>query len=140
MEAWEHIAPELPPGWTVENSGDMDYQQNWATRAADGTVTERGFCGREYAVEDCWEQFGITRKRYAELIAVERVREVVRATGKYNNCTLEHHDFIAAGSVLHKIRITDVDSYEEVFTVDSWDGPTICDAAWACIKALGGGE
>ena len=131
MEAWEHIAPELPPGWSVENSGDMDYQQNWATRAADGTVTERGFCGREYAVEDCWEQFGITRKRYAELIAVERVREAAEAKGKLMTFryTVEagRHFFLVAWKYLDALPVEK-------------SGPTLCDAAWACIQALGGGE
>lgn len=121
--SWEHIAPELPPGWSVENSGDMDYQQRWATRAADGTVTERGFCGRDYAVEDCWGQFGITRKRYAELIAVERVRALV------GPCSISIY---RDGSV----RIWD--TYKA--PVGGWSGPTLCDAAWACIQALGGGE
>ena len=134
MEAWEELAPELPPGWGILTDG-IGWHDIYQHQGAFVTKSPPGRSRRM-----AWEAFGITRKRYAKLIAVERVRVVVRATGKYNNCTLEHHDFIAAGSVLHKIRITDVDSYEEVFTVDSWGGPTICDAAWACIKALGGGE
>ena len=129
MEAWEELAPELPPGWTVENSGDMDYQQNWATRAADGTVTERGFCGREYAVEDCWEQFGIARKRYAELIAVERVREVAQV---HYGCPVSVS--VTHGTVFRFFLITKGLDGCRV------EGPTLCDAAWACIQALGGGE
>jgi len=136
MEAWEHIAPELPPEWSVENSGDMDYQQNWATRAADGTVTERGFCGREYAAEDCWEQFGITRKRYAELIAVERVREVARE--KHPKCTVRLLDNAECWPQFD-VLIFDRD-LESWITVSCGSGPTLCDAAWACIQALGGGE
>lgn len=136
-ESWEHIAPELPPGWSVENSGDMDYQQNWATRAADGTVTERGFCGREYAVEDCWEQFGITRKRYAKLIAVERLW--VAAGAKYGRSALDGVIVIAKihpESCVFEIVWRDALSVYE----SEYFGPTLCDAAWACIKALGGGE
>ena len=133
-EAWEIIARELPPGWTVENSGDMDYMQNWSTRAAEGTVTERGFCGREYAVEDCWEQFGITRRRYAELIAVERVREVADAK------IPEGHNvevcFCSLGRVIFDV-VSPIDA-QSLF--GHGQGPTLCDAAWACIPALGGGE
>ncbi len=135
MEAWEHIAPELPPGWTVENSGDMDYQQNWATRAADGTVTERGFCGREYAVEDCWEQFGITRKRYAELIAVERVEQAARA--KYGDPARLSVNWLSSEVVIH---VYSPKNEGPSNLRDRSCGPTLCDAAWACIQALGGGE
>ena len=134
MEAWEHIAPELPPEWSVENSGDMDYQQNWATRAADGTVTERGFCGREYAVEDCWEQFGTPRKRWAELIAVERVREHLKylpAPAGLNIIERNGHFDIS-------VLVFGLCNRTEVYK--RGQGPTLCDAAWACIQALGGGE
>ena len=140
MEAWEHIAPELPPGWSVENSGDMDYQQNWATRAADGTVTERGFCGREYAVEDCWEQFGITRKRYAELIAPGLVREAAeKALGDDLRC-VEMSDEVKQGR--GSCFIVYAQREDEGWPREHFrgHGPTICDADWACIQALGGGE
>ena len=134
MEAWEHIAPELPPGWTVENSGDMDYMQNWSTRAAEGTVTERGFCGREYAVEDCWEQFGITRRRYAELIAPQRVREAADRVPRFAGIDTQHRlgvayvfDVLVAGGLGLRVHARG-------------SGPDICTAAWAAIQALGGGE
>ncbi len=131
-QAWEHIAPELPPGWSVENSGDMDYQQNWATRAADGTVTERGFCGREYAVEDCWEQFGTPQKSWAELIAPGLVREAAaEAWGEHAKVAVEYgRDWVC-------IRVMGA-PYQHAPI--EHERPTICDAAWACIQALGGGE
>jgi len=128
MEAWEHIAPELPPGWSVENSGDMDYQQNWATRAADGTVTERGFCGREYAVEDCWEQFGTPQKSWAELIAPGLVREAAIEKHGRRDLAVQHThgDGIQAFEVLRGGKV-----------LARGIGYDLCDAAWACIQALG---
>jgi len=89
--------------------------------------------------EDAWRAFTrytkITRKRYAELIAVELVREVAEAydgrehavsfgysPGDGWRVTVEHGDAIAPHPLVQV------------------DGPTLCDAAWACIQALGGGE
>jgi len=135
MEAWEHIAPELPPGWSVENSGDMDYQQNWATRAADGTVTERGFCGREYAAEDCWEQFGATRKAYAELIAPGLVRETAKAKFVIEKGWWIDYTYFSDGG-RHEFRVA---SNLRPFDYRG-SGPDICTAALATIQALGGGE
>jgi len=123
-ESWEHIAPELPPG---------------AYRYGD--AFEWGAC-RSASPAGLWRHFrhytGITRKRYAELIAVERVRGV--AGEKWGVCVISVSMFTDG----------------EDFSLSVWapkgspnaldgklvdaEGPTLCDAAWACIQALGGGE
>ncbi len=129
MEAWEKLCPEdlFPPG-------------------APTGITPLGHLPNP---ENAWRAFTqytkITRKRYAEFIAMDLVREVVLRIRRFRNCTLAYHNFIALNSVHHCIKITDVDSYGEVFTVEMWEGPTLCDAAWECIQelnieALGGGE
>ena len=112
MEAWEHIAPEWPPG------------------TPDGTIG---------LADEAWFEYeratAISKKRYAELIAVERVREAVeRRTGKrsfsYSFCEEMGHGFscwIASGNEGRSYRVRG-------------NGPDICTAALATIKALGGGE
>ncbi len=133
MESWEHIAPELPPHWSVDKVSHGNGEYSWNTVAADGTVTERGFCERHYAVEDCWEQFGTPRKRWAELIAVERVREVAaKKWGGQPDTSAHQSKRFSAFTV----------SVSGVYIGQSATGrgPTLCNAAWACIQALGGGE
>ncbi len=76
---------------------------------------------------------GTSKKRYAELIAVERVREAAFAKWglalEYVSLTFRRRRvFICVG-------FQDRVEQELEFV-----GPTICDAAWACIQALGGGE
>jgi len=140
VRRWHLRGGGVPAGWRlrdlVRGSGDMDYQQNWATRAADGTVTERGFCGREYAVEDCWEQFGITRKRYAELIAVERVREVAEEKTR-SPLNIQWEEETDTGWVQIVVWAREPERTSRLAT---GEGVGIYTAALATIQALGGGE
>ena len=102
MEAWEELAPELPPG----------------------PCADHGWPGFERVT-------GITRKRYAELIAPGLVRKA--AIEKHGESELgvshTHGDGIHAFEVLRwgSVLARGID-YD------------LCDAAWACIQALGGGE
>jgi len=118
-QAWEHIAPEWPPG----------------------TVDCRFWVGTElYSDPDeawsAYEELTETpRKRYAELIAPQRVREAAEAydgephaiafgfsPGDGWRVTVEHAGHVATHPLVQE------------------DGPDICTAAWAAIQALGGGE
>lgn len=140
-EAWERIAPELPPGWGVEFDAEFGHMP---TAPGANVVThvgpDRQAETRDEAAEWCWWFFGITRKRYAELIAPERVREV--ALGKLGEdlsgveMSNETHTGAGAWFIV----------YERVGG-KGWasehcrgHGHTLCDAAWAAIQALGGGE
>jgi len=122
MEAWEHIAPELPPG--AFRRGEAFCWGQWTSATPAGL----------------WKHFrwhsGITRKRHAELIAVERVREAARK--KHPKCTVRLLDNAECWPQFD-VLIFDRD-LESWITVSCGSGPTLCDAAWACIQALGGGE
>lgn len=137
--SWEHIAPELPPGWSLklllpacEEDDKPELVSALEARLGEVWRGERSEC-----IRSAWEAFGITRKRYAELIAVERVREVAGA--KYGRPALDGVIVIAKihpDSCVFEIVWRDALSVYE----SEYSGPTLCDAAWACIKALGGGE
>ena len=128
MEAWEHIAPELPPGW--ERQGGV---------CVNGTTGRHITLGDSYKrnAELCWEAWehksGITRKRYAELIAVERVREVA---AKWWGDELDICVAISTQAVAIAVGRPEPGRPSPIEVA----GPTLFDAAWACIHALGGGE
>jgi len=123
MEAWEHIAPELPPGWNVREIDDG----SWVVYMATGPDIRCEFDSEPEATESSWAWFGIARKRYAELIAVERVREVAGGRFTYSESPELGHVFIVYSGVAYPSAV-------------KFTGPTLCDAAWAVIQALGGGE
>ncbi len=137
MEAWEHIAPELPLGWSVRNEGDETASGSWAewwdvmTADSHDAICSAGT--RDEAVDLAWRNFGPTRKRYAELIAVERVREVAAEKWGGQPDTSAHQSKRFSAFTV---------SVSGVYIGQSATGrgPTLCEAAWACIQALGGGE
>jgi len=102
MEAWEHIAPELPPG---------------AFRRGEAF---------------CWGQW--TSATPAGLW--KHLREAARK--KHPKCTVRLLDNAECWPQFD-VLIFDRD-LESWITVSCGSGPTLCDAAWACIQALGGGE
>jgi len=112
MEAWEHIAPEWPP--VIKGNKPHGPQEAWS-----------------------WfeEDSGITRKRYAELIAVERVEQAARA--KYGDPARLSVNWLSSEVVIH---VYSPKTEGPSNLRDRATGPTLCDAAWACIQALGGGE
>ena len=118
MEAWEHIAPELPPG---------------GEKAAGGWFIWGKWRGR--SPDFCWSHFdaatGITRKAYAELIAPGLVREAAIEKHGRRDLAVQHThgDGIQAFEVLRWGKV-----------LARGIGYDLCDAAWACIQALGGGE
>ncbi len=123
MEAWEHIAPELPPG---------------ALQGRDRVW----FCfQRHNDAAGAWGSFELAtemdRKRYAELIAVERVREAAEA--KHGRSALDGVIVIAK---IHPESCVFEIVWRDALSVykSEYSGPTLCDAAWECIQALGGGE
>ncbi len=125
-ESWEHIAPELPPGW--EWQGDIPINDSRGL-----CITRGGTLGENQRI--CWgtweRRSGITRKAYAELIAPGLVR--VAAIEKHGRRDLAvqhtHGDGIQAFEVLRWGKV-----------LARGIGYDLCDAAWACIQALGGGE
>ena len=130
-EAWEHIAPELPQETCISGNEVVGYWIEWwgpdEERPGFGMIlTSMKFKTEAAATEALWALFG-GRKRYAELIAVERVREVAESSG---------WALIAVHMEAPRLAFI-VDNGQ--MTV-SHGGPTPCDAAWACIQALGGGE
>ena len=136
MEAWEHIAPELPPGWSLklllpacEEDNEPELISALEARGGEVWRGRKGECARR-----AWDAFGITRKRYAELIAVERVRE---AAGDKVSDPFDVEVMVQAQGVARIWVVCPVDAR---FQFGYGQGPTLCDAAWACIQALGGGE
>jgi len=133
MEAWEELAPELPPNWSIRLHlpASEEHNEPELVSAMDARGGEVYWGTREECERRAWDAFGITRKRYAELIAVELVREA--AIEKHGESELgvghTHGDGIHAFEVLRwgKVLARGID-YD------------LCDAAWACIQALGGGE
>ena len=117
-EAWEHIAPELPPG--AYRNGDAFCWGQWKSATPAGL----------------WKHFrwhsGITRKEWAELNAPRIVREAAEAAGKTVVFVMPRTQGGECGF--------------HVYGPNTWDGaetyggPDICTAALATIKALGGGE
>ncbi len=129
MEAWEELALELPPGWTLKllwwARCEGDNEPLFSAMDARGGEVYRGT--REQCERRAWDAFGTPRKCHAELIAVERVREVAESSG---------WALIAVHMEAPRLAFI-VDNGQRTV---SHGGPTLCDAAWACIQALGGGE
>ena len=118
MEAWEHIAPELPPG----------------AKRRDGYIW---CCQGEFRRPgDAWDWFttqtGITRKAYAELIAPGLVRKA--ATRHIEEQTV----VLMAMDVFGRFEFEVTDGGFCSFAQGK--GSDICTAALATIRALGGGE
>ncbi len=109
-ESWEHIAPELPPGARGSGKWGADAAWKWFTKDT-----------------------GITRKRYAKLIAVERVREVA---AKWWGDELDICVAISTQAVAIAVGRPEPGRPSPIEVT----GPTLCDAAWEVIQALGGGE
>jgi len=130
MEAWEHIAPELPPGWMlIESDACSGAYFIWD---ADGRQAGGFFhAPRSYAADIAWRCFGITRRAYAELIAPQRVREAAERFGELWRFSFSVEHDIVSFSVAW--RTANLDPIEA-------SGPDICTAACAAIQALGGGE
>ncbi len=115
-EAWERILPELPPAW---DASDFD--------VGAGRAAQLRMAWRE------WERAsGGTRRKYAELIALDRVREAAQEKTR---------------SPLHIGTLHETETGWWTITVeahhpDGWEhyadeyGPTLCDAAWAAIQAM----
>jgi len=136
-QAWEHIAPELPPGWSVEPGPMQRGKHYWSTFAAEGEIVERDWSSREGAVGDCWYSFGITRKRYAELIAPQRVREAAEQKHGYRLSAVCWTETFAG----FRVSVSHVGTDGLLRHVGSGAEFTdICTAAWVAIQALGGGE
>ena len=131
MEAWEHIAPELPPGWSVREIDDG----SWVVYMATGPDIRCEFDSEPEATESSWAWFGSTRKRHAEQIAVERVREAAEAEYGYDSFWVDYTYF---SDGRHCLLVSS--EYAKNGEAFRGQGPTLCDAAWACIQALGGGE
>ncbi len=136
-QAWEHIAPQLPPGCRIVPVGVDDAPGRFGAILLGSNLFEDT---REQAAKSAWRTWeratGITRKRYAELIAPGLVREVARE--KHPKCTVRLLDNAECWPQFD-VLIFDRD-LESWITVSCGSGPTICDAAWSCIQALGGGE
>lgn len=123
--AWEVLCPELPPGWSVrQRFPGWDFEVGSALMH---DIDRRG--SRDAAIEEAWEHFGITRRAYAESIAIAKVREAAEAKHGW-------------------VRIT-LDTYPDEVTVRIMGrpysgchmehvGPDICTAALRAIEALGG--
>lgn len=141
IEAWERLAPELPPGWSIHvlvaACPEDEEPELVKLTDADGREVCRGT--RTMAAMLSWVFFGITRKRYAELTAVERVRAAAEAYCKGRGIAIEgivygDHD----GHWFH-LTFNDCESLAWGKSYpETEDAPTLCDAAWACIEALEG--
>lgn len=132
-EAWEHIAPELPPGAYWSEEGPYNFRVGWSQL---GLAAMEDEC-RSTAAGMSWfawaSHSGITRKRYAELIAVEAVKQA--AAKKPGNAVGYWVDYTFFGDgKRHEFRVASNLNPLEFRGA----GPTLCDAAWACIQALGG--
>ena len=134
QEAWELLASaeELPEGWDLEDQGNGEW---FAFHVGVGACTLLGST-REKAIEQAWEVVG-GRQRYAEMTAIDRVREAAIA---------------ALGDELRGVELSDEvrpagDAWFIVYAQrddEGWSrehcrghGPTICDAAVACLRDLG---
>ncbi len=129
MESWEHIAPELPPTGAIEGSGE-----NLRGRLC-GNIVATG-SSREWLKDILWDRWGTPRKRWAELIAVERVREAAEAEYGYDSFWVDYTYFSDGRHCL----LVSSEYAKNGPLAFRGQGPTICDAAWECIQALGGGE
>ena len=134
MSEWEHIAPEDPPGFLFDE-GERGYPYTVVAPVGDQSAWVE-HDSPEQARAWAWACLG-GRKRYAELIAVERVR--VAAEAKYGRSALDGVIVIAKihpESCVFEIVWRDALSVYE----SEYSGPDICTAALATIQALGGGE
>ena len=122
MEAWEELAPEYPPG-------------------APAGITALGHLPNP---DNAWRAFTrqtkITRKAYAELIAPGMVWSAVNEFLR----TSERAEDMEACAVGIEITpnwvIFSVADFNDGEIIEQHEGPDICTAALATIKALGGGE
>ncbi len=137
QEAWELLAPELPPGWRLfdDDSTGLRTVRGWSVRAPSWSsgmyeVSGRHRC-RDAAASAAWSHFGITRQRYAEMTAIDRVREAADVKFGEKNVWLnvEHHQDGEA-----KIYVW---SYSPDKIQYLARGTTLCDAAVACLRDLG---
>ena len=137
-QAWEHIAPVLlPPNWSLRlhlpaSEEDNDPELASALDARGGEVY-RGT--REECARRAWDAFGITRKRYAELIAPGLVRKA--AEEKWGQGYAVVYTARPGRHVFHAV---DMSGSLELGAASMGNGPDICTAALATIQALGGGE
>lgn len=130
-EAWEELAPELPPGWSVfwdHEEADNAHQDPpddawWFPISADTTHLDATGDTREEAVDQAWEAFGITRKQYTEDIAIRLVREAAGALD------------VRVGWTSGGVGIELWDGGRG-FSAGYHEGATLCAAALACIRAL----
>ncbi len=133
-QAWEHIAPELPPEWSIRGMG-ADMVEVQCREGAIGSLIEVSL-----AAGFAWQAFGTPQKSWAKLIAPGLVREAAeKALGDDLRC-VEMSDEVKQGR--GACFIVYAQREDEGWPREHFrgHGPTICDAAWACIQALGGGE
>ena len=130
-EAWEHIAGELPPGWTITvEDGDPRAILRDPRGGLHSAIPPQWDNARGSQVDFAWAKFGISRRKYAELIAPQRVREAAEAV--YGSYTFVHkHN--ENGHAFHVFAMRTDD-------IAQGAGLDICTAAWAAIVALKGGE
>ncbi len=88
------------------------------------------------AVYFAWSDFGITRKRYAELIALERVRQAAEENTR-SPLNIQWEEETDTGWVQIVVWAREPERTSKLAT---GEGVGICTAALATIQALGGGE
>lgn len=137
LEAWEQLAPEIPPNWKMVSAGPRG--KKWAPR--DPCFEMHGRWpktdeGRRRAAMHAWAKFGIARKQYAEDIAVRLVREAAQT--KWGGEPFSVKTTQVAGELLGCDGVNTISIRLSRPDGSSWAkfGITLCDAALACIREL----
>lgn len=113
-EAWEELAPTWPPG-SIEGN-----ECHWFN------------CESYVSPEDAWDDYenmtDTSRKQYTEDIAIRLVREAARL--KFGVCDVQLNCCGPNGAFVLMVEAFGPEPRART------KGPTLCDAALACIRAL----